>query len=90
MSIHIKNVNAHFEREPLIRPFGFKGGYLSNLWNTIAYMESDDGTYGFGLGTQSVLWCDKNVFLSSSEGGGNALMFAITDYALQMVKGQEV
>jgi hypothetical protein len=89
MSIHIKNVNAHFEREPLIRPFGFKGGYLSNLWNTIAYMESDDGTYGFGLGTQSVLWCDKNVFLSSSEGGGNALMFAITDYALQMVKGQK-
>jgi L-alanine-DL-glutamate epimerase-like enolase superfamily enzyme len=88
MSIKIQKVNSQFEREPLIRPFGFKGGYVNGLWQVIAFMESDDGAHGVGLGTQSVLWSDKNVFASSSESAGNSLMFAITDFALQLVKGR--
>ncbi len=30
--ITIQNISANFEREPLIRPFGFKGGYMREIW----------------------------------------------------------
>jgi len=29
--IRIEKANCNFEREPLIKPFEFKGGYLSEL-----------------------------------------------------------
>lgn len=88
MSIHIKKVDCQFEREPLIRSFGFKGGYMHRIWQVAVLIESDEGLQGLGLGTQSVLWSDKRVFASTSESCGNCLMLAITDYALQLVKGQ--
>ena len=87
-SIHIKYVNSNFEREPLIRSFGFKGGYLTELWQTANYLESDSGMHGIGLSTQSILWSDAEVFTSHSESGGNALMYALTERALQMINGQ--
>jgi len=87
MSIKINNVDCQFEREPLKNPFGFKGGYVSQIWQVIAKMETDDGHQGLGLGCQSVLWSDSAVFASSSESGGNCIMYAITDYALQVAKG---
>lgn len=85
-SIKITDVNLQFEREPLLSPFGFKGGYLSELWQTISYLQSDNGYHAIGLGTQSVLWSDENVFSSSSEAGGNAYMYALTERALQLLK----
>lgn len=88
MSIQIRNVNCEFEREALIRPFGFKGGYMNRIWQVAALMETSDGIRGLGLGSQSVLWSDQRVFASTSESGGNSLMFAITAYALQLVKGR--
>ncbi|MEX0778989.1 MAG: enolase C-terminal domain-like protein [Balneolales bacterium] len=88
MSIQIRDVNCQFERESLIRPFGFKGGYMNRIWQVAALMETDDGVQGLGLGTQNVLWSDKRVFASTSESGGNCLMFAITAYALQLIKGR--
>ena len=51
-------------------------------------MESGSGMREVGLGTQSVLWSDASVFAAHSEAGGNALMYALTERALQMVKGQ--
>lgn len=51
-------------------------------------MESVEGVRGLGLGTQSVLWSDSRVFSSNPESSGNSLMFAITSYALQLVKGR--
>ncbi len=30
--ITITKTQSNFEREPLLRPFGFKGGYLTELW----------------------------------------------------------
>lgn len=84
--IKIADVGAQFEREPLLSPFGFKGGYLSELWQTISYIESENGHHSIGLGTQSVLWSDENVFSTSSEAGGNAYMFALTERALQLLK----
>jgi len=87
-TIKITNVNTNFEREPLIRPFGFKGGYMTEIWQSAAYMESDSGDHSIGLCTQSVLWSDAQVFASHSESGGNALMYAMTEKAMQIAKGQ--
>jgi len=85
--ITISKVSSNFEREPLIRPFGFKGGYMNEIWQTVSYLESNTGLHSIGLGTQSVLWSDAKVFELHSESGGNALMYAMTERALQIIKG---
>lgn len=85
--VRIHRVSSNFEREPMIRPFGFKGGFLTEIWQTAALMESDSGTRTIGLGTQSVLWSDADVFAAHSESGGNSLMYNLTERALQMVEG---
>lgn len=86
--IQISRVDSNFEREPLIRPFGFKGGYMSEIWQTVNYMESSSGIHKIGLCTQNVLWSDAAVFAAHSESGGNALMYALTERALQIANGQ--
>lgn len=88
VKITISRVSSNFEREPLIRPFGFKGGYMTEIWQTVSFLESNSGAHATGLCSQSVLWSDANVFSTYSESGGNALMYAMTERALQMVKGQ--
>jgi L-alanine-DL-glutamate epimerase-like enolase superfamily enzyme len=87
-NIIIDGVDSDFEREPLIRPFGFAGGFLSELWQSAAYLRSSSGIHKIGLCTQSVLWSDGKVFAGHSESGGNALMYALTERAIQMVRGQ--
>ena len=87
-NITILDVDSNFEREPLIRPFGFKGGYMSEIWQTVALLQSKSGIHKIGLCTQSVLWSDAKVFSSFSESGGNALMYALTEYALKILKGR--
>jgi L-alanine-DL-glutamate epimerase-like enolase superfamily enzyme len=87
--VTIQAVNSNFEREPLIRPFGFKGGYMSEIWQTMSWMKSESGIEKVGLCTQSVLWSDASVFASHSEAGGNAIMYLMTERAMQMVKGQK-
>lgn len=86
--VTIAEVNSNFEREPLIRPFGFKGGYMTEIWQTVNYLKSSAGDHQIGLCTQNVLWSDARVFAGHSESGGNALMFALTERALQIMKGQ--
>jgi L-alanine-DL-glutamate epimerase-like enolase superfamily enzyme len=86
--ITIAKVSSNFEREPLVRPFGFKGGYQTEIWQSAAFIESTAGQHGIGLCTQGVLWSDAQVFASHSETGGSALMYAMTERALQMLKGQ--
>jgi L-alanine-DL-glutamate epimerase-like enolase superfamily enzyme len=86
-SITIADVGANFEREPLVRPFGFKGGYQSEIWQSVARLESASGRRGIGLCTQGVLWSDARVFARHTESGGNALMYAVTEWAVQRVKG---
>lgn len=66
----IRNQCIHvsiFEREPLLAPLGFKGSCLDELWQTAALMEGAPGHKSIGLGTQSVLWSDANVFSTVSE-----------------------
>lgn len=87
--IAINSVSANFEREPLIRPFGFKGGYMTEIWQTASLLESNSGIRKIGICTQNVLWSDAGVFAAHSESGGNALMFALTEYAMQLLKGRK-
>jgi L-alanine-DL-glutamate epimerase-like enolase superfamily enzyme len=79
--IKISKYNCIFEREPLIAPFGFKGGYLSELWQSIVKFENAEGQSGIGLGTQSTLWSDASVFIGNSESAGNSMMFLATSFA---------
>ncbi len=74
--------------EPLAAPFGFKGGYLSELWQVVARLECD-GKVGIGPGIQSVLWSDAGVFAANSQEKGNQLMYALTRYALTLAKDMD-
>lgn len=85
--IKITKVNSNFEREPLLRPFGFKGGYMTEMWQTASQLQSESGTTQIGICTQNVLYADADVFAAHSEAGGNALMYSLTDKALQLTKG---
>jgi hypothetical protein len=86
-SIKIKNVSSDFEREPLT-PYRFKGSAITEAWQAIAMLESESGIRTTGLGTQGVLWSDSKVFAAHSESAGNAMMYAMSERALQMIKGE--
>jgi len=73
--------DCNFEREPLAAPFGFKGGYLSELWQSMVKFENADGCSCIGLGTQSTLWSDADVFIRNAESAGNSMMFLATNFA---------
>jgi L-alanine-DL-glutamate epimerase-like enolase superfamily enzyme len=85
--ISIQETGLRFETEPLLRPFGFKGGYMKEIWQTISYLKSTSGNHSIGLCSQNVLWSDARVFAANSESAGNALMYSITDMALRLLKG---
>lgn len=84
--ISIKNVDSNFEREPLT-PYRFKGSVITEGWQVAAWLESDSGIHKIGLGGQGTLWSDSKVFAAHSTNGGNALMYAMSERALQMMKG---
>lgn len=86
--ITIKSVGSSFEKEPLIRPFGFKGVYINEFWVAAAMIESNTGAQQVGLQTQCLAWSDLNVFKVHSEVDGNMLQIKTLDYALQKIKGQ--
>jgi len=89
MSIQVIKTSVGAEREPLTAPFGFKGRYLTEAWQTAALMESADGHAGLGIGTQSVLWSDARVFGEHSEGESNGLMRNLTAFALRQAEGRD-
>ena len=85
--IQIKSVDSDFEIELFTRPLGFKGGYLTNAWQSAVLLESNSGNKEIGLCTQSVLWSDSAVFSSHTESAGNSIMNLMLEYALQKAKG---
>ncbi len=85
-TIRIRNVDANFEREPL-NSYRFKGGAITDSWQAVAMLESESGIRKIGLGTQGVLWSDARVAAGHSESAGNALMYAMSERALQIIKG---
>ena len=61
---------------------------MTEIWQTAAMVESDRGIRKIGICTQNVLWSDAQVFAAHSESGGNALMYALSEYALQLIAGR--
>ena len=86
--MRITSTTSNFIREPLAAPMGFKGSYLSELWQPVAKLSTADHS-GIGVGVQSVLWSDSAVFSSHSQAGGNAFMFAMSEYALKLIEGMD-
>ncbi|WP_439585368.1 enolase C-terminal domain-like protein [Dyadobacter bucti] len=78
--LRIISTDSDFEREPLLRPFGFKGGYLTELWQTASRLSTENHE-GIGLATQSVLYGDAELFSHYPEAAGNALMYVLTQKA---------
>ncbi len=86
-TICIKDTAAAYEPELFKNSFGFKGSKLTGVWQTVVGL-SAEGEIGIGLGIQSVLWSDSRVFASFCEEDSNRLMFAVTEYAADMIKGK--
>ena len=82
--MHITKVNCSYTPEKFLHSFGFKGSTLSGVWQTAVSMESD-GKIGVGVGVQSVLWSDSNVFATYGEDKSNSMMFAVTRYAANLI-----
>lgn len=85
-TIKVVQTGAEFEREKLNGPFGFKGGYLSELWQAVSRLKSASGHSAIGIATQSILYADADLFVDNTETGGNALMFVLVNEALKLVK----
>ena len=61
---------------------------MREIWQSAALLKSESGIHKTGVCTQSVLWSDAQIFSSHSESGGNALMFAMTEFGLSLIKGR--
>ena len=88
MSFTVTGTALRTVREPLLSPFGFKGGALTELWQVVVRLETEDGRHAVGVGLQSVLWSDGAVFRALGEEAGNRAMRAMTEHALSLVKGR--
>lgn len=86
--IRIVGSEASFVPEPILKPFGFKGGYLSELWQTRVGLASERCA-GTGFGVQSCLWSDAAVFASFPEKDANGFMFAMTRRAAEIARGMD-
>ncbi len=59
---------------------------MQEMWQTVSQLQSTSGHKKIGLCTQNVLYADGDVFASCPEAAGNALMFSLTNRALQLVR----
>lgn len=82
--ITVKKTSFYQEDEPLVRPFGFKGGYMNSIRQTTVRLESQL-SHAIGVCTHNVLWSDASVFAAHSEKGGDDLMAEVTRYALEVI-----
>lgn len=78
------------QREPLSRPFGFKGGAFTEKWIIVTSLTTDAGWTETGIGGLAVLWSDPGVFFSRSEIGGNLAMALIADEAARSLVGKDI
>ncbi len=86
--MRIAKVDLDIRREALLRPFGFKGGHFTEKWLCQVELEGETGRRAAGQGGLAVLWSDAEVFSAHTETGGNLLMAAMLEHALQRVEGQ--
>ena len=83
----IRACSLTWERQPLKRGFGFKGGSLTELWLVRCALETDTGLAAWGQSVQSVLWSDGAVFARWGQERGNELMLSLTRRALSWLEG---
>ncbi|WP_372008393.1 enolase C-terminal domain-like protein [Paenibacillus chitinolyticus] len=83
----ITESNLRADREPLLHPFGFKGGQLTELWQPIVTLTSESGHKGTGVGVQSPLWSDANLMASLGEQGANELMYKFAEETVKSLEG---
>lgn len=87
-TLSIEAVDLDVRREPLTQPFGFKGGQFTEKWLCRVELTGADGVRAAGVGGLAVLWSDRDAFLAHSEVGGNLLMAAMLERALQSARGR--
>lgn len=85
--ITIRNTNLTVVKEPLAAPFGFKGGYVDELWQSSVCLEDELGNRGAGAGVQSVLWSGPEVHAAWGHERGNAFMRDIAAHVLAAARG---
>ncbi|HZG78466.1 MAG TPA: mandelate racemase/muconate lactonizing enzyme family protein [Paenibacillus sp.] len=85
--IEIRKTTLTTERAPLLAPFGFKGGFVDELWQTRVALTDETGSVGEGQSVQSVLWSDPQVFEAWGHERGNEFMRDIALHALSAVEG---
>lgn len=86
--MQIEKTELEIQRQPFVRPFAFKGASFREKWNLVVRLEDGDGRRAYGVGGLAVLWSDPRVFARHSEVGGNALMVAMLERGLAMVRGR--
>ncbi|MFA5341652.1 MAG: enolase C-terminal domain-like protein [Clostridia bacterium] len=84
--IKIENAACKYEIEPLITPFGFKGGSSSCIWTVSVNLDSKEHRVS-GHSIQGVLWSDGSLYASVKEQKANEYMFSITSYVCDLLKG---
>ncbi len=82
--IRIQSFSTAYEKEMLKGKFGFKGNYLTELWQVVSKITSTNNKTGLGLATQSVLYADAELFARHSETEGNRFMYQLTQEALNI------
>ena len=88
MKFTIQDTAVAYEPELFRKSFGFKGNKITGVWQTVVGLFVDN-TIGVGLGIQSVLWSDSRVFSEFGEYESNRLMFSVTEFAVDAIKGKE-
>ena len=86
--LEIQSYRFNFEREPLAKPFHFKGGFFTEKWVLVTSITSQTGIQATGLGGLAVLWSDPEVFFAHSETGGNVIMAALAEKAVKLLIGK--
>lgn len=87
--MRIVRADLEMQRQPFARPFAFKGAAFHEKWNLIVRLTDEDGTEAVGVGGTAVLWSDPDVFSNQTEVGGNLLMAALLEFALQQAVDRE-
>lgn len=86
--IEIADTNASFWAERIKGTFGFAGGTMTEIWQSVISLRDSKGRITKVVGTQNPLWCFKPLFDEVGEDAANASMFAVTAYAAKLLKGE--
>ncbi len=87
--MRVTATRQNFEREPLIRPLGFGGARLSELWQVAVMLQAGAELRSVGLGVQSPLWSDSRVFHRLGASAADTAMFRMTCYAASQSVGAD-